>query len=262
MALTPEALAARRLGIGGSDAAKIVNGDWHSLWLEKTGRAKPDDLSGVWPVQLGVVTEALNLDWYERKYAVKVARRGEVVVHPQHTFMRCTLDGWDPVGRFVIQAKHVNAFAKIAEVRERYTPQVMHEMIVTGAVRGVLSVIIGAAEPVYELIDRDEFWEIDYIERCREFWRHVEEDRAPEQGRPMDVVPVAPALMRVVDMTGSNEWAAHAATWKRFKSEARAWETAAKDLKALVDPDVREASGYGITISRSKSGALTIKESK
>lgn len=261
--LTPEALAARRLGIGGSDAAKIVSGDWHALWLDKTGRAEPDDLSGVWPVQLGTVTEELNLDWYARKFGpAKAERRGEVVVHPTEKFMRCTIDGWDPISRAVMQAKHVNAFSKIADVREQYTPQVMHEMAVTNAAKGVLSVIIGAAEPVYELIERDEFWEIDYIEKCREFWRYVEEDRAPEQGAPMEIQPVAPALMRVVDMTESNSWAAQAATWLRFRDEAKAWETSVKEIKLLVEADVREAKGHGIICSRSKAGALTIKESK
>jgi predicted phage-related endonuclease len=260
--LTPEAVAGRCLGIGGSDAMKIVSGDWYELFMEKTGRSEPDDLSGVWPVQLGIITESLNLDWYERKFDCKVSNRGCVAVHSTERFMRCTLDGWVAGVDTVIQAKHVNAFSKIADVRERYTPQVMHEMIVTNAAKGVLSVIIGAAEPVYELIERDEFWEVDYIEKCREFWRYVEEDRAPEQGAPMEIAPAVPALMRVVDMTGNNAFAAHAATWTRFKSEAKAWETSAKELKALVEADVREASGYGITISRSKAGALTIKESK
>lgn len=28
----------RMKGIGGSDARKIVSGDWYDLWLEKTGK--------------------------------------------------------------------------------------------------------------------------------------------------------------------------------------------------------------------------------
>ena len=43
-----------RIGfIGGSDMRRIMEGDWISLWEEKTGRKKPDDLSDVLPVQLG-----------------------------------------------------------------------------------------------------------------------------------------------------------------------------------------------------------------
>ena len=35
----------RTLGIGGSDAKRIIEGDWHTLWLEKTKRVEPVDLS-------------------------------------------------------------------------------------------------------------------------------------------------------------------------------------------------------------------------
>ena len=28
--------------LGGSDAVRIMNGDWHQLWLEKTGRVEPE----------------------------------------------------------------------------------------------------------------------------------------------------------------------------------------------------------------------------
>jgi hypothetical protein len=35
----------RKQGIGGSDATRIYNGDWHDLYLEKIGEKEPDDLS-------------------------------------------------------------------------------------------------------------------------------------------------------------------------------------------------------------------------
>ena len=35
-----------------------------------------------------------------------------------------------------------------------------------------------------------------------------------------------------------------------------------KNLKGLIEPDVKLATGYGISVSRSKAGALTIKEQK
>ena len=33
----------RHMGIGGSDATRIIRGDWHTLWLEKTEKQKPED---------------------------------------------------------------------------------------------------------------------------------------------------------------------------------------------------------------------------
>ena len=55
-----------RIGfIGGSDMRRIMEGDWISLWEEKTGRKKPDDLSDVLPVQLGTFTEQFNINWFQ-----------------------------------------------------------------------------------------------------------------------------------------------------------------------------------------------------
>jgi predicted phage-related endonuclease len=50
----------RRKSLGGSDANRIMRGDWHTLWLEKTGRKEPDDLSENLPVQIGLATEDVN----------------------------------------------------------------------------------------------------------------------------------------------------------------------------------------------------------
>ena len=43
--------------IGGSDVSRIMSGDWHSLWEEKTRRAEPEDLSDNLAVQIGTLTE-------------------------------------------------------------------------------------------------------------------------------------------------------------------------------------------------------------
>src|SRR3954463_1324887 len=68
-------LADRRSFIGGSDARIIMGADeaaLQRLWREKRGEAEPEDLSGNLIVQLGLVTEALNRNWYERNTAQTV----------------------------------------------------------------------------------------------------------------------------------------------------------------------------------------------
>ena len=50
--------------IGGSDLYNIMQGNWHVLWLVKTGRKEPEDLSQVFRVQLGSFTEQFNIDWF------------------------------------------------------------------------------------------------------------------------------------------------------------------------------------------------------
>jgi len=262
MALTKEQLTARRLGIGGSDAAKIVNGEWYDLWLNKTDRKEDDDLSDVWPVQLGVCTEDLNLDWYGRKTGNPALRRGEVVIHPKHKFLRCTLDGFDKILGRVVQAKHVNGFSKIDDVRAKYQYQVQHESLCCGASSGVLSVIIGAQEPALELIELDDFWATEYVEKCRAFWGYVERDEEPPHGKPMEVTPLQPVVMRVVSMDGNNAWASAAADWLNHGTAAKLFDASVKDMKAMIEPDVRQASGYGVVGSRSKAGAISFKKEK
>jgi len=131
--VTPEQHAERRTRIGGSDAAAIVNGDWLGLWLEKTGRAEPEDLSWVLPVQIGLATEELNLRFFEHATGHQVFGRGEVYRHPDHQYIGTTIDGLVLIegAPAIIQAKHVNAFAKIEEVERRYFAQVQHEMLCT-----------------------------------------------------------------------------------------------------------------------------------
>lgn len=259
--LTKEALLERRKGIGGSDAAKIVSGDWFALWQDKTGKVDPEDLSGVFAVQLGIATEVLNLNWVERLTGDTVQNRGVVVKHSDDTVLRCTLDGQLKSDDTVVQAKHVNGFSKIDEVRARYTPQVLHEMLCCGVRRGILSVIIGTSEPVLELIEMDDFWANEYIDKCAEFWKYVETDTAPPQGAPVEPPPI-PTLMRVVSMEGNNAWASAAADWGNHQAAAKLFEAAQKDLKSMVEPDVREAAGHGVKITRSKAGSLLIKKEK
>lgn len=259
--LTKEALAERRKGIGGSDAAKIIEGGeaWYRLWLDKTGRSEPEDLSGVFAVQLGLVTEALNLDWCERSLGDKVIRRGEVCVSKEHPILRCTLDGWNEWR--VIQAKHVGAFQKLPEVTERYRPQVCHECIVTGAEQGILSVIVGTNEPALIPIELDPFWALEYIDRCHEFWEWVRRDKEPPGAPPAAAPPIPVERMRVVDFQGNNGWSDAAARWLDNRKPADRFKAAEKDIKALVEADVRLATGHGIEVKRDGRG-LKIGEAK
>src|SRR5258708_8304725 len=72
----------RRNFIGGSDARIIMGSDEAALlrlWREKRGKAEPEDLSDNLIVQLGLVTEPLNRQWFERhtgRVITQVQRRG------------------------------------------------------------------------------------------------------------------------------------------------------------------------------------------
>ncbi len=261
--MTPEQLAERRTRIGGSDVDRIVRGEWYQLWLEKTGRVEPEDLSWVLPVQIGIVTEPLNIAFFEHTTGHRVFARGNVYHHPDYPFIGATLDGLTLIADepAIVQCKHVSAFSKIDDVEERYFPQVMHECLVTGAECGFLSVILGTQR--HEIIEcrRDPDYVYRLFELEQAFWAYVDTD-TPPPNRDALKVPPRPEQWRIVDFTESNSWSAAAADWLLHRDGAKAFGKAEKELKLLIEPDVGKAFGAGIIATRNKAGAITIRTSK
>src|ERR1700730_9266315 len=88
--------ADRRYFIVGSDARIIMGQDEKALirlWQEKRGEIGPEDLSANLIVQLGVATEDLNRQWYERNTGKAVTDVQSRVRHPVIRWMAATLDG-------------------------------------------------------------------------------------------------------------------------------------------------------------------------
>lgn len=256
--LTPEQLAARKGKLTASRIACLVQGDREKilrLWQEMIGDAAEEDLSRVWPVQLGMATEQLNLDWYAAKNS-PVGRRGEVVQHPTRDWAACTLDGWDEVLGCPIEVKHVNGWEPIEVLVERYQPQMHWQMECTKARQCALSVIHGASEPVIEYIDYVQDYADTLVERGAQFMRFVR-DRKP----PVELAPIAAPVdaTKIVDMIGNNRWANNAAVWLATKAEHDQCEDAKAVLKELMPADAKKAFGYGVRITRDRAGRLSLR---
>ena len=261
LGLTKKQLLARRAGIGGSDARAIMEGRWHHLWLDKTGRVEPEDLSGNLAVQLGLHTEALNLEWFERQTGHSVISRGEVRIHPYFSFMRVTLDGMT-THPATIQAKWSNPWSAIEQVEQYYMAQVHHEMIVCGCDLAFLSIITG--KPSYELVEirRDEEYSKSLLAREEKFWYMVESDTEPPDAAPAEVVPVKVSKWRTVDLSQSNAWTTAAVDWLAYKKSAGKFDKAATSLREQVEADVVRAHGKGVEVVRNRAGSLLIRELK
>lgn len=262
--MTPEQHAERRTRIGGSDAGKIVSGLWHELWLEKTGRSEPEDLSWVLPVQIGTVTEQLNIAFFEHATGHQVFGRGEIYVHPEHPYIGATLDGMMLLGDrpAILECKHVNAFSKIEEVEQRYYAQCAHTMLCTGASLAFLSVFLGTQKHEIVELRRDAEYTARLLELETEFWRYVEIDTPPPSPEPL-VAPAKPEIFRTLDMSQSNAWCSNAADWLANIAASRICDKAGKELRGLVKADVGEAFGAGVVVKRSRDGkALYLREHK
>lgn len=263
LGLTPEALAARRGAIGGSDSRIIMSGNADRivrLWGEKRGEVEPEDLSDQLNVMLGLFTEPFNAAWFEKVTGREIGHRQKLVESPVFPFMRATLDGMtldDEMARAVWEAKHVNAFMKNEEIAQIYMPQVHHQMHCSQTDRAFLSVIKGTTDLLIFTIRRDDWYLAQLIEAERDFWDAVTSGRMPAVAQHVPATEAIEAV-RTIDMTGSNSWATAAATWIETRPAALLFERTVDDIKAMLEPEVRVAFGHGIRATRAKNGSVRI----
>jgi hypothetical protein len=108
--------ASRRSFIGGSDARVILGQDEKALirlWQEKRGEIGPEDLSTNLIVQLGLVTEDLNRQWYERNTGSAI-KNVQCRVKPGHP-----LDGAHPQWRRGTDRARVASLHAFLRLRNR-----------------------------------------------------------------------------------------------------------------------------------------------
>ena len=260
MRMTSNALTQRRTFIGGSDARIIMGVDEGSLlrlWHEKRGEVEPEDLSGNLTVQLGVATEALNRQWYERNTGRAVTSVQRRVEHPVIPFLAATLDGVVEDTGAIFEAKFMLPWSFSEEAAaEKHMAQVQHNMWVTNATTAALSVITGGGKWVELTVPADSLYQHLMITAEKKFWRCV------ELGEPPRLFLVEPPrvrieAVRIVDMSSSNSWTEFAGLFRRTRSAFLEHETAKAELRRLMPEDAKEAIGQGIRAKRSKSGAIS-----
>jgi hypothetical protein len=252
--------AARKGFIGGSDARIIMGKDEAALihlWQEKRGEVEPYDLSDNLVVQLGVATEHLNRQWYERNTGRAVKDVQRRVNHPVAKWMAATLDGVVEGSGAVFEAKFMLPWSFSEEAAaEKYMPQLQHNMWVVNATTSVLSVITGGGKWVEIAIAADSLYQHLLFTAEKKFWRCVESGEPP---RLFGIEPPRPRIeaVRVVDMSTSNSWAEFAGIFRQTRAAFLQHENAKVELKGLMPEDAKEAIGHGVRAKRSRSGAIS-----
>ncbi len=180
-------LEARRAGIGGSDASIIVGlNRWKSpfqLWLEKMGKAEPEDLSGNEYVYWGKVLEEAVADRFCELTGKKVQRRG-LLQMDDYSYIRASVDRMVAGENAGLECKTCNGFSakewEDDEVPAAYYVQCQHYMMVTGCERWYIAVLIGGNHFVWKEIPRNDH-EIDLLLQAEiDFWHKVEAGIMPE----------------------------------------------------------------------------------
>jgi predicted phage-related endonuclease len=250
----------RRRYIGGSDA-RVIMGEHEAalvhLWREKRGETEPEDLSDNLIVQLGLATEHLNRQWYERTNGQVIINVQSWVRHPVIRWMAATLDGVVEGNGAVFEAKFMLpwSFSEAAAV-EKHMAQLQHNMWVTNATAAVLSIITGGGKWVEIKISADSLYQHLLLTAEKKFWRCVESGEPP---RLFGVEPPRARIeaVRIVDMSSSNAWAEFSGVFRRTREAYLEHENAKTELKGLMPEDAKEAIGHGIRAKRSKSGAVS-----
>lgn len=161
--------AFRALGVGGSDMSTILGLNPYStpydLWLEKTNRQQPEDISGKWAIVKGNALEVeLRRRFRQLHPEYQVIDGTDIsLVSKQHPLMHASLDGFvydeasDSWG--ILEIKTANANRGRTDWHDEtgelvapmyYMAQVTHYMAVTGFTWGVFYADIGESEPVCE----------------------------------------------------------------------------------------------------------------
>jgi predicted phage-related endonuclease len=250
----------RQQYIGGSDARVIMGADEAALlrlWQEKRGEVEPPDYSDNLVVQLGVAIEPLNRRWFERTTGQAIKDVQSWVRHPVIRWMAATLDGVVEGTGAVFEAKFMLPWSFSEEAAaQKHMPQIQHNMWVTNARAGVLSIITGGAEWLEIKISADPLYQHLLLTAEKKFWRCVESGEPP---RLFGAEPPRARVeaVRIVDMSSSNAWAEFSNVFRRTREAYLEHESAKAELKGLMPEDVKEAIGHGIRAKRSKSGAVS-----
>jgi len=268
LGLTQTQVNNKRNYIGGSSAKDIADGNWLKVY-EMLVDGKRDDLTKVFKVQLGHVTEEYNLIWFADHYGWEIEewKYEEAVYNAEVPFIACLPDALMKRGSdlAVIDAKHTGASAPWwdeQKVAEYYYAQAQHNMIATQVHDFYLSVVFGNDAPVEIHIPYDRDYCQNYIDLCTAFWQCVENKRPPTNEYSIPTPKVNIDDMRELDMTSGNmteEWKVNAIMYQNNENAAQAFDASKKNLKNLVPEDVKLAFGNNIEIKRNKKGAMTVK---
>jgi len=184
-----EWLQIRSTGIGSSDAAAAIGLSSYkcslSLWLEKTGRQPPEDLSEKEAVVWGTVMEPVLAKMYAERTGRKVRRVNAVLQHPEHPFMLANLDREviTDSGTGILEIKTAGFYsAQLWDdgVPVAYQCQVLHQLAVTGHAWADVAVLIAGQEFRIYRIERDDDKIADLIQREAQFWSWVTNDQQPD----------------------------------------------------------------------------------
>lgn len=189
-ALMSEWIDERRKGIGSSDAAGVMReSTWTSpLQVYWAKRGLRDDGDTTW-LRIGKALEDGVAQLFADETGIAAMNPGafSILRNRARPWELCTLDrvALDPADPTAcpLEIKTSNAFVKDDwrdGVPRAYWIQVQHQLMVTGAPRGFIAVLLGGAEFKHAEIVRDEGFIATLRAECEALWLRITSGDAPD----------------------------------------------------------------------------------
>lgn len=180
----------RQTFIGGSDIAAILGvSRWKTplqVWSEKTGRIKPEDLSGVEAVQLGIELEEFVAKKFEKATGKKVRKAPQRYIHPDYPHFACQVDRLITGTDDLLEVKTCSAWKarewEGEDIPNEYIIQVLWQLFITGRKDGYIAVLIGGQMFKWKKVEYDPNLVSKMVETAEKFWDMVVEDIPPMAG--------------------------------------------------------------------------------
>jgi putative phage-type endonuclease len=179
-----EWLVARKLGIGGSDAAGSIGlSPWtsqFSLWCDKTSDFVSDEDNRL--MQWGRRLEGAIIEGFAEDTGIAVQRHPVMLRSKEYPFMVVNLDAVADDG--VIEAKNVGHYMasewEDGAVPAHYGIQGQHALAVTGLDSVTFAALVGGNDPRYVHVERNDALIERLIEGEQKFWEMVENMEPPD----------------------------------------------------------------------------------
>ncbi len=178
--------AARRRGIGGSDAAAIAGLNRFksplAVYLEKIGEvdSSVDNEYVYW----GKVLEEVVAREFEKRTGKRVHKVNAILVHPKYDFMIANIDRKISGEDAILECKTTSQWNakewQNNEIPQEYILQVQHYMAVTNTSHAYIAVLIGGNKFLIKDVKRDDELIDNLIKVEKEFW-HLVETKTPPQ---------------------------------------------------------------------------------
>ena len=284
--LSEKNLAERKLKVTGTDICILADGDPEKvfkLYKEKTNQLPPDDLTKVWPVIMGHITETANLEWQEMENNFLIRHRQQVIdgekvtdeKEKKYNFMRCTIDGAiEPYkgAVAVIDAKFTFGRPRkdeeykdvIPRLMKYYSPQLhwnaflLENYLKRPVKYGLLSFIKAGDKPLLEEMKIDKDYQKELIEVGNYFHNCVVHGFDPvDLPSIQDFVPEGDLIP--ISMEQDEKWKQFANQIIQTDGANRIYKEACDGLKKLVPDNAKECFGHGVKIKVQKNGSKRVE---